>query len=148
LTCEGPNQQLLDTVTKQCGCMVEWGFHSGFIQIAVATVVFALINLARLMVMRSILMLNWRKLTPGVFVYQANCTERGAILKPAKGKKDADYAELLKRQLQTQIRCDQCGRRRPCAISVAEAEIVRVSNFWRQGFQVHRRLLPRAGHRH
>lgn len=104
LTCEGPNEQLLDTVTKQCGCMLEWGVHSGFFQIAIATVVFALINLARLLVMRGVLMLNWRKLTPGVFVYQANCTEHGAILKPAKGKKDANYAELLKQQLHAQIR--------------------------------------------
>jgi len=47
LTCEGPDKDLLDSVTKQCGCMMEWGFNAGFFQITIAILVFSLLNGAR-----------------------------------------------------------------------------------------------------
>lgn len=85
--------------------MLEWGVHAGFFQITIATVVFALLNLARLLVMRGILMLNWRKLAPNVFVYRANCTENGALIKPTRQKKETSNADLLRDQLQLKMRC-------------------------------------------
>lgn len=104
LTCEGPNKQLLDSVTKQCGCMMEWGFHSGFFQITIAIIVFALLNAARTLFMRGIMILNWKKMTPNLFEYTANCRRNGKFVEPTYRQKDVPYSQLLREELDRKMK--------------------------------------------
>jgi hypothetical protein len=104
LTCDGPDKQLIHSVTKQCGCMMEWGFHAGFFQITIAIVVFALLNTARVLFVRGVLILNWKKMTPNLFEYLANCRRNGKFVEPTYRVKDVPYSQVLRQDLDKKLK--------------------------------------------
>uniref|UniRef100_A0A7S2RH00 Uncharacterized protein n=1 Tax=Rhizochromulina marina TaxID=1034831 RepID=A0A7S2RH00_9STRA len=82
LTCGGPNRQLLRTVTEQCGCMVEWLFHSSFFKFSIALIIYILMNASRVILTRALCKVFWRYLSPGIFTYKATCDNHGNVLAP------------------------------------------------------------------
>jgi hypothetical protein len=47
ITCSGPDKTIIKSVTKDCGCYIEWGFNAGFFRFAVAIVIYILLNVSR-----------------------------------------------------------------------------------------------------
>lgn len=47
ITCDGPDQEILQSAAQQCSCMLEWGFHSSVLKSILVFAVFAILNLSR-----------------------------------------------------------------------------------------------------
>ena len=47
ITCEGPNEMIIQQISTQCGCMVEWGVHAAVLKCILVGIVFVLLNISR-----------------------------------------------------------------------------------------------------
>lgn len=80
MTCEGPHKDKLRKVCKECGCIVEWFFHSVWLKGLVSLLVFALMNASRQAFVDGLCRVLWRSLHPGTFTVSATCDADGNIL--------------------------------------------------------------------
>jgi hypothetical protein len=80
LTCTGPSKELIRTSTEQCGCMLEWMFHSTWFKFSIATCIYVLMNLSRVLITRAMCKIFWKYLSPGIFTYKATCDHHGNVL--------------------------------------------------------------------
>jgi hypothetical protein len=73
VTCEGPHKNKLRKVCKECGCIVEWFFHSVWLKSIVSLLVFALMNASRQAFVDGLCRVLWKSLHPGTFTVSATC---------------------------------------------------------------------------
>lgn len=50
------------------------------------------------------MVLNWKKLTPNLFEYVANCRRNGKFVEPDYRQKDVPYSVLLREELDKKMR--------------------------------------------
>jgi len=77
LTCEGPNKAALQAATHDSGCQSEWMVHAGLFRFLLALLVYACVNISRVLIMTSIIRLSWRNLAGRGFEYRASCNRLG-----------------------------------------------------------------------
>jgi hypothetical protein len=75
--CNGPDQEKLADIARQCSCMGEWFVHSKVFGTGLAAIVYILLYISTKMVLEGVLMMEWRHLRPEVFEYQASCDLKG-----------------------------------------------------------------------
>ena len=80
VTCRGPNKRKIDIVTKECGCISEWLFHSIWLQFSMSCFVFFLLNISRIFFVDGLARVFWRRLHPGTFTVWATCDEKGNFI--------------------------------------------------------------------
>lgn len=80
LTCIGPHKEKLRRVSKECGCITEWFFHSIWLQTFISLMVFALLNISRLGFVDGLARVLWKSLHPGAFTVRATCDEKGKFM--------------------------------------------------------------------
>ena len=79
-TCSGPNKDKLRRVSKECGCITEWFFHSVWLQSVISLVVFGLMNASRTGFIDGLSRVLWKSLHPGTFTVYATCDQKGQFL--------------------------------------------------------------------
>ena len=102
VTCSGPNQELVKTVTEQCGCTIEWLFHATWFRFSIAACIYILMNASRVLFVSALCKLLWRHLSPGIFTYRATCDHHGNVLAPRDTEKFDSFTGpdgSLKREL-------------------------------------------------
>jgi len=93
LTCTGPDRDAIAAVTYDSGCATEWSFHAGIFRAALALLVFACINISRLLLMTAVIRLSWRQLTSRGFEFKGTCSKMGTCVGlEEKLKKAVDVA--------------------------------------------------------
>ncbi|GMH86508.1 hypothetical protein TL16_g10570 [Triparma laevis f. inornata] len=80
LTCGGPARLRMERSTDSCGCHLEWGGHSIWLQLVVAMVMYTLLNLARIKLIQGLSKIFWKYLHPGLFTFKATCLRDGEIV--------------------------------------------------------------------
>ena len=80
MTCTGPNKEKLRTVTKECGCTIEWFIHSVWLKGLISLMVYALMNASRLGFVDGLSRVLWKSLHPGTFTVWATCDVDGKLL--------------------------------------------------------------------
>ncbi|GMH99684.1 hypothetical protein TrVE_jg343 [Triparma verrucosa] len=80
LTCGGPARIRMERSTESCGCHLEWGGHSIWLQLVVAFVMYTLLNLARIKFIQGLSKIFWKYLHPGLFTFKATCLRDGEIV--------------------------------------------------------------------
>lgn len=82
VTCGGPNQALLRTLSEQCGCTAEWLTHASWLRTSIGACIYILMNVSRMLFVSALCKLFWRYLSPGIFTYVATCDHNGNVLAP------------------------------------------------------------------
>jgi len=111
MSCEGPNKVKTKRDTEACGCMLEWGGHSIWLQLVIAVVIYVLLNMSRIKLMQGLTKLFWKYLHPGLFTFRSTCTREGEVVVgegDGKELKDVEmggegkgaFAALLRRKLE------------------------------------------------
>ena len=83
--CSGPSIALLSQATQQCSCTVEWYLHSRVWQAALVVLVYACMNLSRILLTHAVLVLCWKQLDEQIFECRLSCTRKGQFVLPAPG---------------------------------------------------------------
>jgi hypothetical protein len=104
LTCEGPDREILNVLTEQCGCTFEWLMHSAWLKFTLAFTIYMLMNASRIMLTGALAKLMWRYFSPGIFTYKATCDYQGAYLKPPGVKAQKSHQGIVKQELHKTIR--------------------------------------------
>lgn len=78
--CGGPNEVIIEKVTRTCACTAQWYTVAHTIYIASAVAVYILLNTSRILFIKGIMMVFWKGLAPKVFEYKASCTADGALI--------------------------------------------------------------------
>eukprot|EP00316_Scyphosphaera_apsteinii_P000464 CAMPEP_0119344384 /NCGR_PEP_ID=MMETSP1333-20130426/106945_1 /TAXON_ID=418940 /ORGANISM="Scyphosphaera apsteinii, Strain RCC1455" /LENGTH=975 /DNA_ID=CAMNT_0007356823 /DNA_START=14 /DNA_END=2942 /DNA_ORIENTATION=- len=76
-TCDGPSRPLLSSLCQTCGCHAEWLFHGLLLNLLLSLLVFALLNVSRILFMDALCRFCWRQLMGGQLEFVANCNEFG-----------------------------------------------------------------------
>ena len=80
LSCGGPTRPIMEHVSKQCGCMIEWGAHSIWIQLFLTVIIFVLMNMSRIGLVTGVSKLFWSSLHPGLFTFKGTATRDGELV--------------------------------------------------------------------
>lgn len=83
--CSGPSAILLSQATQQCSCSVEWYLHSRIWQAVLVVLVYACMNLSRVLLTHAVLVLCWRHLDEPIFECRVSCTRTGHFVLPDAG---------------------------------------------------------------
>lgn len=83
-TCDGPNREVVEVVTKQCACTAEYYAHSHFLRISLALLIYVLTNLSRFIFVSAACKLLWRQLTPELVDCTITSTLQGDLLIPPR----------------------------------------------------------------
>ena len=65
VTCSGPDPVFVRAVVKQCSCMSEWYINSTIFQVAIAVVVYAILQCSRTLFCSGLVMINFELLSAG-----------------------------------------------------------------------------------
>lgn len=60
MTCDGPNEELIQGITLHAGCMLEWFFHAGWLTIFTILIIFVFMNASRVVLLTGLVKLSWR----------------------------------------------------------------------------------------
>lgn len=85
MTCSGPNIDKLQTMARECGCIMEWFVHSVWLKSVISLVIFALLNASRQGFVDGLARLCWKSLHPGAFTVWATCDNGGKFLTQSVG---------------------------------------------------------------
>ena len=59
--------------------------------------------------LKGIMILNWKKLTPNLFEYVANCRRNGKFVEPDYRQKDVTYSQVLRAELDKKLKRFELG---------------------------------------
>ena len=87
LKCGGPDREVLEAATEECGCMVEWGAHSIWIHWLLSFVIYVLVNLSRMALVKGVAKVLWDRLHSGLFTFKGTAKRDGELVVGKKKKK-------------------------------------------------------------
>jgi len=105
VTCEGPNQALLEQTSRECGCTFEWFLHSLWLKIVLSLMVYGVTNGSRIGFVNGLSRLLWRRLHPDRFTVLTTCKVDGTLITvehTCSGKDDSndyEHAVLIRREI-------------------------------------------------
>lgn len=79
VTCTGPHKDKLDKVSKECGCMAEWLFHSSWLRGLLSFLIFGITNGTRMIFVDGLSNVLWKSFHPGKLTVWATCDDSGGI---------------------------------------------------------------------
>lgn len=101
VTCD-MNKEVLQSVTDTCSCNLQWYFHSNIMLLVAVLLAFFCLNASRILLLKGIIMLYWRRFAPEMFTYKASCDIKGkfitpnvAVSPPTPPSNAADYAFMM-----------------------------------------------------
>jgi hypothetical protein len=99
LSCGGPHRPKMEKVSETCGCMVEWGMHSVWIQVLLSVIIYVLVNMSRIGLVTGCCKLFWSAIHPGLFTFKGTATRDGELVvgRQFREKEEAVLSEGGKR---------------------------------------------------
>ncbi len=79
MTCKSPHKEKIRKVTKECGCIVEWFFHSVWLRTILSFFIFIAMNVSRIRFINGLANFLWIYLRPAAFTVLATCDIDGVI---------------------------------------------------------------------
>ena len=101
ITCSGPHKDKIKKVTKECGCIGEWLFHSFWLRGIFAAFIFVILNVSRLTFIEGLTRILWESLHPGSFTVWATCDESGNTITKKKANSNLGKEACTVRNDQT-----------------------------------------------
>lgn len=99
--CSGVNEEILLATSYECGCEAEFYMHANLAITGLSLLVYIIFQISRLLFISGVCRLLWEYLHPGVFTFQATCSEEGNHLVPkGMGRRIRDFPGLLARELE------------------------------------------------
>lgn len=80
ITCREPKRAMLSSRSEECGCTMEWFFHSKWLGTSLAFLLYFFMNIARVFFFAGTTRLLWKYIYPDRFTVLVTCDSNGRVV--------------------------------------------------------------------